>query len=387
MSSKPVPSMLNLDDLSQSYKNDSYGIKNFGPEESLLNKYKIPIQHFDFKYVSRAKNPNELEKIMEVLISGQEGYYPDLLRATEDKLRRLKPNSRFLRRTSKVLNKKELAENEVELISDDMQKWVSDVSRDSKELEQKTTKNIRCEVQIRRHDSQPEQLKLVKDEKRISSTDYRAWDQYDPDTELLKQELGEERMKQQAKQAQKAAEKMKLDAGNFVYAETSRQSHVTTNDLNNTNIKKLKTSVPLNQYYTEVEASFTSNRELEKGREFFTTGDYEFALKCFTQSILCKPSVINLSNRALTFLKLNKFEEAVSDCDHVLAIDDKDLNALLRKAQALEGLKKYEEALDCVDLVIEKDPNNNVAQELAERVRKYCRNLMKNTRMKIIEIQ
>lgn len=54
--------------------------RQYRPGESLLDKYQIPIQHFDFDYVSRAVDANELEKIVEVLRSGQEGYYPQLLR-------------------------------------------------------------------------------------------------------------------------------------------------------------------------------------------------------------------------------------------------------------------------------------------------------------------
>lgn len=100
---------------------------------------------------------------------------------------------------------------------------------------------------------------------------------------------------------------------------------------------KKKIQVSFNQYSTETEATFVSTRELEKGREFFKSGDYELALQCFTQSILCKATITNLSNRALTYLKLNHYSEALLDCDRVLSLDDRNLKALLRKAQALEG--------------------------------------------------
>lgn len=52
---------------------------------------------------------------------------------------------------------------------------------------------------------------------------------------------------------------------------------------------------------------------------------------------MSKTNIINLSNRALTYLKLKKFEEALQDCERVLALDGKNLKILLRKAQALEG--------------------------------------------------
>lgn len=70
--------LLTMSTLEDLQKIEDY--RQYRPAESLLDKYQIPIQHFDFDYVSRAADANELEKIVEVLRSGQEGYYPQLLR-------------------------------------------------------------------------------------------------------------------------------------------------------------------------------------------------------------------------------------------------------------------------------------------------------------------
>ncbi|KAH1014195.1 hypothetical protein HUJ04_003075 [Dendroctonus ponderosae] len=380
--------MTTFDDLQKIDQVESYSYRNCG-KESLLAKYSIPLQHLDFKYVATTKDANELEKMVEILRSGQEGHYPELLRSTEDHLRILKPNSRLLRQTSRVLSKQDLKQEEIDEIANELQKFVTDISRSSKSLEESRPEKIRCDVKVRQYEPQPEPLNLVKNEKRIAATDYQAWDKYDPDVELLKQELEQDKIRKQAEKAQQAVEKVKEEAEKYVYAGTSSQptNQFVMSSLSSKQKKKLKKTVCFNQYPTEAEAIYHSNRELEKGREFFKSADYELALKCFTSSIMSKSTAINLNNRALTYLKLKRFEEALRDVEKVLTMDGKNLKALLRKAQSLEGLKKYEEALDCVDLVIERDPNNHIAQELAERVRQFCRNMLKNTRMKIVEIQ
>lgn len=40
------------------------------------------------------------------------------------------------------------------------------------------------------------------------------------------------------------------------------------------------------------------------------------------------------SNRAMAFLKLQRYEEAEIDCDHVLLVDASNVKALLRRAAA-----------------------------------------------------
>ncbi|KAL1491226.1 hypothetical protein ABEB36_011855 [Hypothenemus hampei] len=331
--------------------------------ESLLEKYKIPIQHFDFDYVSKSRDANELEKMIEVLRSGQEGFYPDLMRCMEKKLSEIRPTSKCLRRSQKVLNRDDLKKEEIDSISADLQNWAKNVSRSSKELQQHKTDTVRCDVEVRQQSQQNEPLNLMKKKpQKISATDYQAWDRYDPDTELMKVDL------QDAKLRQKAIETEK---------ERRQVEHYS---LNHNNLKELK-------QMSEAEANFYSQRELDKGREFFRSGDYEMALNSFTRSLTIKPNLISYNNRALTQLKLKNYQDALQDCHKALEIEPKNLKALLRKGSALEGLKMYEEALDCIDDVIRIDPNNTSAQELAERVRKFCRNVLQNTRMKIVEIQ
>lgn len=66
-------------------------------KKTLLEKYMIPIEHLDFDYVNKCENIKELERILEILKSGEEGYYPDLTSATEKQLKKIDPYNRAFR--------------------------------------------------------------------------------------------------------------------------------------------------------------------------------------------------------------------------------------------------------------------------------------------------
>lgn len=65
--------------------------------KSLLDRYSIPIEHLDFDYVQKCENVKEIERILEILKSGEEGYYPQLTDCTENRLRDLDPANKMFR--------------------------------------------------------------------------------------------------------------------------------------------------------------------------------------------------------------------------------------------------------------------------------------------------
>lgn len=346
--------MSNLDDLSKlGEPEDCYR----RPEkESLLSKYRIPIQNFEYEYIEKCGDGKELEKILQVLRSGEEGFFPHLIKVAEERLAVIKPKSRLLRKMVPVVNKDDLNKHELDEICKDLDTWVTDISKHNKELEKRKANSTECETKVRAYkETSSEDKERSNTEQRIKSTDYTAWDKYDADTEILKMDLKEENEKRAALQ-----EKPK---------------------------KNTHKCVSFNKFGTEAEAAFVADREREKGNEFFKAGDYEEALQCYSHSILTKPSVNSLNNRAVTYVKLKKYRKALQDCDRVLALDGDNLKGHLRKAEALEGLEAYEEATKCVNFVIRRNPNNVVAQEVADRLRSKCEENLKNTRMKIVEIE
>lgn len=66
-------------------------------KQPLLEKYDIPLNHLDFPYIEKCENTSEIEKIVEILKSGEEGFYPDLTKCAEKRLKELNPNSKCLR--------------------------------------------------------------------------------------------------------------------------------------------------------------------------------------------------------------------------------------------------------------------------------------------------
>lgn len=87
---------------------------------SLLKKYDIPIKHLDFDYIKSCENVKEIERIVMVLKSGEEGYYPDLTDCALTKLKALKPSSKIFREEAPVLNRRTMNKDEWNHITTDI---------------------------------------------------------------------------------------------------------------------------------------------------------------------------------------------------------------------------------------------------------------------------
>lgn len=324
-------------------------------KECLLSKYEIPISHFEFDYIEKCTDGKELEKILTILRSGEEGYFLDLEAKTENRLKLMKPKSKLLRTSTLVLNKQDLEKEDFQKVFNDLNTWVDGITKDEQELHAKKTSKAKSDIAIRTFkeislsSEHPKQTK----EKRISSTDFKAWDKFDPDTEIKKMELEEQKS---TTSYQKFKEK--------------RITEITDNK----------------EFFSDAESKFASNREREKGNEFFKTGEYKEAITCYTNSILYNSNVDNLNNRALTYLKLSNFNEAIADYQKVLSLDKHNSKAHLYLAEVYEKIKMYEKALTHVEYLIQQEPNNFYAQSLAEKIRKNCISKYSKIQMQITDI-
>ena len=138
----------------------------------------------------------------------------------------------------------------------------------------------------------------------------------------------------------------------------------------------------------------TSAQHRKAGGEAFKRGDYDAAHQSYTAAITPLPSahpvlIIVLSNRALTALKTGDAKTAVSDADQVLEIigpsqgagesielgsaeGTKEMKeffgkALMRKAEALEHLEKYEAAASVWRQAVEAGVGGSVSIKGRER--------------------
>lgn len=169
---------------------------------TLLEKYDIPVSHLDFDYVDKCSNPREMEKIVNILRSGEEGFYPDLTKRAEEKLIKLKPNSKLFRTEENILTKNCLAENEwksetkpivewyteAKLVDQELQKLKSESNDGNNDIVSRKTQKL---ILDSKKTEKP--IKASDSKKRINSTDYSAWDKFDADSEILKMELDEEK--------------------------------------------------------------------------------------------------------------------------------------------------------------------------------------------------
>ncbi|XP_059619521.1 protein unc-45 homolog B [Phlebotomus argentipes] len=111
----------------------------------------------------------------------------------------------------------------------------------------------------------------------------------------------------------------------------------------------------------------------EKGNESFKLGDWEKAISQYSQAIKIggenhKDLSVFYKNRAACFLKTSEFARAERDCLTALKLTPNDPKALFRKAQALEGLEKFEEAYKSARDAWNTDPNNKALQQMLERL-------------------
>lgn len=93
---------------------------------SLLEKYDIPVSYLDYGYINECNNPKTLEKIVAILRSGQEGYFPDLTRHAEEKLKSLKPRSKILRTEDPLLTRHALSSAEWKEVNEPVMVIVGD---------------------------------------------------------------------------------------------------------------------------------------------------------------------------------------------------------------------------------------------------------------------
>ncbi|XP_035239645.1 tetratricopeptide repeat protein 12 isoform X2 [Anguilla anguilla] len=94
-----------------------------------------------------------------------------------------------------------------------------------------------------------------------------------------------------------------------------------------------------------------------KGNEAFARGDYEAAVLHYTEGLQKLRDMPALyTNRAQAYIKLQKFKEAISDCDWALRCDEKCVKALIHMGRAHQALKNYTEARGCYQRILDIEP-------------------------------
>ena len=113
----------------------------------------------------------------------------------------------------------------------------------------------------------------------------------------------------------------------------------------------------------------------EAGNKAFLAKNYQEAVEMYTQAIeisLQTPNHIYYANRANAYLELQQYEECIADCNQSIKIDKTFIKSYFRKAKALIGQDKLQQALDTLKEGLEVDPDNvdfvKLSAELAHEI-------------------
>lgn len=85
----------------------------------------------------------------------------------------------------------------------------------------------------------------------------------------------------------------------------------------------------------------------EQGNKALTEGNFDEAIKFYTEAINLDPSNhVLYSNRSAAFQKANRFEEALQDAEKTVELKPDWPKGYSRKGSALFSLQKYGESFD-----------------------------------------
>lgn len=243
-------------------------------KRSLLQKYDIPIEFLDFSYIKTCKDEKILEKIVKVLRSGEEGFYPDLTKCAEEKLKELKPESKLFRTEAPAMRQEYLDEEKRRQFDDEMKSWIDDMKKQDKFVKEIKPLMSKPEPPIRKTPKPGETSSASSTAvDRIKSTDYAKWDKFDAEAAELKIDLDEERQRELVEvKNKKNVEKTKL-----------------IEEIGDAEVDCL----------SDFEKDHLSLKFKEKGNECFRAKEYDEAIKEYTQSLRIRKSAAVFNNRAL----------------------------------------------------------------------------------------
>nr|XP_037873399.1 TPR-repeat protein isoform X1 [Bombyx mori] len=165
-----------------------------------------------------------------------------------------------------------------------------------------------------------------KQDKRISASDYQAWEKFDADKACKDVEIADigpasldGKMSQQVKQ-----EKLREEA----------------------------------QY------------EKERGNTFVKQEKWDEAISCYNRAIeLVKDDAIYFANRGFCYLKKDSLHQAEADCTEALRLDPTYVKALQRRATARERLGSLRSASQDLAQVLQIEPHNSAARKQLDAIR------------------
>ncbi|XP_034087550.1 mitochondrial import receptor subunit TOM34 [Gymnodraco acuticeps] len=105
----------------------------------------------------------------------------------------------------------------------------------------------------------------------------------------------------------------------------------------------------------------------EEGNSLVKKGEHKKAIEKYSQSLKLNPTEpTTFTNRALCYVSVKQYRDAIRDCDEALMMDSRNIKALYRKSQAYLGLKDIRACEDSINVLLRVEPNNCAAMKLLE---------------------
>ncbi|KAK7075472.1 RNA polymerase II-associated protein 3 [Halocaridina rubra] len=163
---------------------------------------------------------------------------------------------------------------------------------------------------------------------RISSYDYAAWDKFDVSKALESDEENNAKVK-------------------------SVTHGMDSKEIKTSNLSKVE----------------KASRLKDEGNKFYSSGRLDDAIAKYTQGMALDPSnAILPANRAMAYIKLEKYEAAEADCNRCLKLDANYIKGYLRRGSSRLKLGKTRLAADDFKRVLELEPWNKDAKKELEKL-------------------
>ncbi|KAH9624183.1 hypothetical protein KSS87_000549 [Heliosperma pusillum] len=107
----------------------------------------------------------------------------------------------------------------------------------------------------------------------------------------------------------------------------------------------------------------------EEGNECFKSQNFTKAIECYSKSIDLSPNTTTFANRAMAYLKVNKYQEAESDCTESLKLDANFFKVYWRRALARKELDNLKGALEDVEFGLKLEPENAEVIKLRDELK------------------
>lgn len=109
----------------------------------------------------------------------------------------------------------------------------------------------------------------------------------------------------------------------------------------------------------------------EMGNEYYKKGFYKKALTEYTKSLSYDYNVTTLTNRALTWLKLDMYTECIQDSTKAIGMDRKCIKGYWRRAVAKAKLKDFKGSMIDFEAALVLEPGNKAIREDLIKVRHF----------------